>query len=76
MKALKDLKMKTTSINSIVRSGMIIITALSLAARGNTVKNNVNKVKGDTITEEDVAVVETPPASDITLVLPDKMYVY
>lgn len=59
--------MKTTSKNTIIRSWMIIITAFSLAACGTTVKNgNTGKAEIETITAEEVAVVETPPNSDIS----------
>ena len=57
--------MKTQFKNLVVRSGLFIITAISLAACGNTDKNKENKVEsGNTPTVE--ALVSTTAGISFT----------
>ncbi|WP_013666862.1 TlpA family protein disulfide reductase [Sphingobacterium thalpophilum] len=60
--------MKTQFKNLAVRSGIFIITAISLAACGNTDKNKENKVESGNTPTEEVAATEAPApaASDIS----------
>ena len=60
--------MKTQFKNLAVRSGIYIITAISLAACGNTDKNKENKVESGNTPTEEVATTEAPApaASDIS----------
>jgi thiol-disulfide isomerase/thioredoxin len=58
--------MKTQIKNLIVRSGIFIITAITLVTCGNTDKNKENKVDNEMNTTEEVPRVQTPaPTSDI-----------
>ena len=58
--------MKTKIKNLIVRSGIFIITAITLVTCGNTDKNKENKVGNEMNTTEEVPGVETPaPTADI-----------
>ncbi|WP_461533706.1 hypothetical protein [Sinomicrobium sp.] len=58
--------MKMQFKNSVVRSGIFIMAAISLAACGNTNKSKENKVENENMTA-DVGQVETPAeTSDIS----------
>lgn len=58
--------MKMQFKNLTVRSGLLIITAISLAACGNTDKNKENKINNEKITTEEVIEVEVPATSAIS----------
>ena len=58
--------MKMQFKNLAIRSGLFIITAVSLAACGNTDKNKENKINNEKITTEEVIEVEAPATSAIS----------
>lgn len=58
--------MKMQFKNLAVRSGLFIITAVSLAACGNTDKNKEHKINNEKITTEEVIEVEVPATSGIS----------
>lgn len=64
--------MKTKFKNLIVRSGLFVITAISLAACGNTDKNKENKVESEHSTTKEVGTTEAPVSTTSSLSFTDK----
>lgn len=64
--------MKTQFKNLIVRSGLFVITTISLAACGNTDKNKENKAENGSAPKEEVGTTEAPVSTTSSLSFTDK----